>query len=272
MNYKFNLVFLLLVWCLPTMLKAQDSFIVHILADDEYPPYSYVENGKLTGIYVELVKKAALLLKPTYHIKLVPMPWRRALALIENGEAFAILPPYKHLELRPYIFPYSIPLFEEHVVVYCHRRFNLTAFFNNETKKRPVNLGINSGYMILNDKYLAAVDDNRIILRENKSTSANIKKLIKGRIDCYVNDKLTIEQGLKAERPTTSIYKLFTKKDEISTQTAHIGYSNVGQGNFPFKNDFVDKMNKAIATVKVQYPIEHIIKSVNNESSHSNGL
>lgn len=272
MNNSLKILLIIALWSLSAVIKAQDSFIVHILADDDYPPYSFVEHGQLKGVYVELVKRAAKQLKPTYHIKLIPMPWKRALSMVENGEAFAILPPYKHLDSRPYIFPYSVPLYEEHVVVYCHRRFNLSAFFESKSKKRPINLGINSGYLILNEEYLNAVKNNRINLRANKSTEANIKKLLKGRIDCYVNDELTIAQGLKAESGNTSIHKLFEKKDALSAQTAHIGYSLVNPTKFPFKKDFIEKMDSAILKVKEQYPIEHLMELNLNQhpSSHGN--
>ncbi|GHF94067.1 substrate-binding periplasmic protein [Thalassotalea marina] len=256
MKFAFTAVLL----CISIITKAQEPYIVEILADEQYPPYSYVEDGKLKGVYINLVTKAAQLLAPTYQVKLVAMPWKRALAQIENGKAFAILPPYKHPELRPFIFPYSTPLHEENVAVYCHRNFNLSIFFEAESKKRPANLGINSGYIILDDKYVDAVENNRIVIRENKSTQSNIKKLLKGRIDCYANDELTITFSLKAESANTSIYKLYEKKDTIGAHTAHIGYSNVLPEQFPYKADFIEKMNSAIMNIKDEHSIDSLME------------
>ena len=41
----------------------------------------------------------------------------------------------------------------------------------------------------------------------------------------------------------------FIERDYISSQTAHIGYSRVNDDKFPFKADFIEKMDQAIITV-----------------------
>lgn len=40
------------------VIHAKEPVKVSILADDSYPPYSYVKGGELTGIYVDLVREA----------------------------------------------------------------------------------------------------------------------------------------------------------------------------------------------------------------------
>ncbi len=66
------------------------------MVDDDYPPYSYLENRQLKGVYIELLQQAAALLAPEYQLKLQPEPWRRALANMEQGQVFAIMPPYQN--------------------------------------------------------------------------------------------------------------------------------------------------------------------------------
>ena len=227
---------------------ARQTTFVTIVADDNYPPYSYTENSKVTGVYIDLIKKASKLLEPKYKINIVAMPWKRALMKMENGEAFAIIPPYTHLLARPYISPYSVPLAKESVVVFCHKDVNLHETLKGLSTDSPLIVGINAGYIILNESYYNARQSKRIVISENKSTKANLTKLVTRRIDCYANDKLTIELGLKQIENNTKRFNAsdFVQKDFISSQTAHIGYTNVNSDRFPFKSDFVQRMDKAI--------------------------
>ena len=231
--------------------NAKESIKVNILADDDYPPYSYMKDGKLTGIYVDLVREASVLLEPEYDISMVAMPWKRALMKIETGEELAIIPPYAHVKKRPYIFPYSVPLAEEQVVVFCNKDIKLENVFSLADLPFPINMGINAGYLILNDKYRDAIKKNRIVLRENKSTEANIIKLLKDRIDCYVNDKTTIELGLAKYKVNQYGFEPsnYIEMDFIASQLAYIGYSNTVGKRFPFKNDFVRKMDNALESI-----------------------
>ncbi len=234
---------------------SKEPIKIEILTDDDYPPYSYVVDGKPQGLYIEIVQQAAKLLKPEYHIDIIAMPWKRALRKIEQGESFAVLPPYVHPELRPYIQPYSIALAQEDVVTYCRQDVDLKrAFVSSLRLPNPIRLGINSGYLVLNEKYSDAVDNQNLLVRENKSTDANLLKLLKGRVDCYVNDKLSIEYGLQSlrEKERNLPDHKFVQMDHLSSQTAHIGYSDVKNMNFPFKYDFVEKMNLALEQVLQQ--------------------
>lgn len=243
-------VFLLLVTF--ASLSKGAPIIVEILADDDYPPYSYVENGETKGIYVDLVNEAAKLLAPEYEVNIIALPWKRALKQIENGEKFAILPPYHHTELRPYIFPYSVAMAQEDVVVYCRKGIDFNKVFIDSIRlPEPLLLGINSGYILLNDKYNKAVKNNNIMVVENKSTDANVVKLTKGRIDCYINDRLSIEHGLVLLNDKEAAFNMsdFIQVDHISSQSAHIGYTNVKEYKYPYKYDFVIRMNEALKAV-----------------------
>ncbi|NYS34888.1 transporter substrate-binding domain-containing protein, partial [Streptococcus danieliae] len=90
-----------------------------IYGDDDYPPYSYVENGQLKGIYTQIVREA-LQAMPQYAVQLRPVPWKRGLLMLQTGEAFALYPPYSWRSERPYV-RYSVPLLMEQLVLLCNQ-------------------------------------------------------------------------------------------------------------------------------------------------------
>lgn len=225
---------------------------VTILADDSYPPYSFVENGKLRGIYIDIVRKAASLVEPHYKINITAIPWKRGLREIEMGKAFALLPPYKHIQQRSYIWPYSVPLMKEHVVAFCQKGINLSEYIKPEVikGKPPLMIGINAGYLILNKGLEKAAKIKNIIVDENKSTSSNIMKLYTKRLDCYLNDKNSTHWELsKLSKESNINFNNVREALLVMTQTAHIGYTNAPEHDFIFKDDFVLRMDEALSNL-----------------------
>ena len=99
--------------------RAQAPQPVVIYGDDDYPPYSSVEQGQLKGIYTEIVREALQAL-PQYQVQLRPVPWKRGVLMLQTGEAFALYPPYLWRDERPYM-RYSVPLLMEQMVVFCNQ-------------------------------------------------------------------------------------------------------------------------------------------------------
>lgn len=235
---------------------------VTILADDSYPPYSFVENGKLQGMYVDIVKEAAKLLEPNYKVNVVAYPWKRALHELEEGTAFALLPPYKHIEKRPYIWPYSIPIVQEVVVAFCHKDINLVEQIDPKANKSidPLLIGINAGYLILNQELEKAEKAKKIIVRENKSTFANIMKLFFNRLDCYLNDRHSTYWELSQLTKEREInFDNIKETLVVMSQTGHIGYTSTPTHNFLFKDDFTPRMDKALSSVLSSSKYQQIV-------------
>lgn len=253
---RFNVICVYICLFLSAELTAQEIQPVNIYVDDSYPPYTYVEDGKLKGIYVDLVALAAKALSHTYDVHLIAAPWKRALMEIEAGRVFAILAPYQHNQERPFIWPYSLALLTEHVVAYCHNDINLNDILASETTSvdQPLYIGVNAGYILFNDAINQKIASGQIQVIENRSTLANIHKLHSRRVDCYANDDLAIKwhfNQLKYNKELT--FSHLSKVLTISSETAHIGYTNVRSEAYPFKADFIEKMDEALAEL-IQSP------------------
>ncbi|PKG85712.1 amino acid ABC transporter substrate-binding protein [Colwellia sp. 75C3] len=235
----------------PNIYAAQAQRVT-ILADDSYPPYSFVENGQLKGIYIDIVKEAAKLIEPHYKIKIAAVPWKRGLQELQKGISFALLPPYKHIEERSYIWPYSVPIMRENVVAFCQKNIDLFEYITPQAMKKsePLIIGINAGYLILNNSLEQAKNRKNIVLSENKSTSSNIMKLFYKRLDCYLNDKHSTLWELANMTKDKKIH--FDNIKEallVMSQTAHIGYTNNSTHTFIFKDDFILRMDQALSRV-----------------------
>ncbi len=239
---------------------------VDIYADDNYPPYSYSEGGITKGIYTEILMKAFSKMHG-YDVNIIPMPWKRGLAYLEHGTGFAIYPPYRHTNERPYISPYSIPILNEQVVIYCKEEVLKEA----KRVKWPedfygLTIGNNSGFSVGGKQFSQAVKEKKMTLLETKSTAQNILMLGLGRTDCYINDRLSIMLELKrlkqeGKYDEGGIHAKLVEGIIITNENGHLGFTNTDDGRFYFKKDFLEQFNHAINEMKEQGEIQ---KTVND--------
>ena len=89
---------------------------VVIYGDRNYPPYSYLEDGKASGIYVEILT-AAFAQMERYEVTISMVPWKRGLDAVKDGKAIALFPPYRTKD-RLLWMDLSEPILAEQVVVF----------------------------------------------------------------------------------------------------------------------------------------------------------
>ncbi|WP_024303539.1 ABC transporter substrate-binding protein [Pseudogulbenkiania sp. MAI-1] len=233
---------------------------VVLYGDQAYPPYSYLENGEFKGIYVDLLLAAAKRMAPDYRIELQPTPWRRGLAMLENGQALGLFPPYRRPERR-YIDSYSIPLYRERVVVVCNRKA-----MNRPRRRFPedfgdVVIGVNAGFA-LSGALVEARKRGQVQVEEANGTVANLRKLALDRIGCYTNDSLSIRYTLmrlkkeavhSAELDTLSLHEV----TELSGEEAYIGYSR--HANPAHKADFIRKLDAVLQDLQRHGELDHLV-------------
>lgn len=228
---------------------------VIIYADENYPPYSYVEKNELNGIYVEIIKEINEKL-PDFEIELKPIPWTRGLKMLEDGKAYGLIPPYYKPEERPYII-YSTPILLEKIVI---------VGFDKEQKKWPDDfvdstIGINRGFVIFTPE-----EKEKLIIEEANSTGENLLKLIHERIDYYANDKHSITLELKKMQNKKVInQQIVDKIKEVSSlreEWGYIGYSRTF--DFSRRNEFERLVNQEIEKMKIDGTIDKIINKFIN--------
>lgn len=239
---------------------------VTLYADAGYPPYSYEKDGKAAGLYFEIVK-AAVARMHGYAVQIQPVPWRRGMALIRGGTGFALYPPYMNVRDEPWTWPYSLPLFEERVVVVCRKEV-LAA---RPRRKWPDDfqglvIGNNAGFIVGGEAFDAAVRDRKIVMEEARDSVTNILKLGMRRIDCYVNDRTSIQwtkNQLKAQGKYDEggQHAELVEAAVVATEQGFLGFTDRDNGKFAFKNDFVRQFDNAIYQMKRTGDIDAIARN-----------
>lgn len=196
---------------------------VLIVGDDNYPPYCFLNNGKNDGMYVTILERIFSEL-PEYTLDLQLYPWRRGLDMVRSGEAAGIIPPYYGPNERPYIAPYSDPILKETTVVYCRDTAATSDANNFPAGYHGLTFGLNLGFAVVARPFQSAVDRGDILLEEVQGTRLNVMKLLLGRIDCYINDRLSILWTLEKLKTEPQYGPLVDRVAETTPVSKHYGY------------------------------------------------
>jgi polar amino acid transport system substrate-binding protein len=225
---------------------------VVVYADESYPPYSYLEQGQLKGIYPEIFRRAFEQMQG-YSIQIKPVAWKRGLLLMEQGRGFALFPPYMRSQERPYL-TYSDVVFYEETAVFC--RADVAT--QKKRERWPddfagLRIAMNIGYSTGGQSFEEMVQKGLIRKDEGPGNRSNLLKLIHQRVDCYINDRMSIQWELRriyADFPAYENLSAISDVMTISKEAAYLGISNRNAENFPFRQDFVLQLNQILQTMQ----------------------
>ena len=239
--------FLALFFTIGGSAKAETVLLV---ADATYPPYMF-EDGAHRGIYVDIVREAAKRIKG-YEIQMALLPWKRALSMVEEGSALGIIGVYYAPEIRPYLDIYSPPLFEEEVVAYCSTsKIKPKMIYPKDFE--GLTFANNTGFVTPGPEFFAMIKTKKIKMEEAPSTEINVRKLTSGRVDCYVNDKISIEKELYKSGDADKV----AIAAPVQKRSALIGYSRAF--NQPWRNDFIATLNATLTEMQADGSIKQIL-------------
>ena len=249
--------------CLSIAASAQAGAAVPLViyGDDDYPPYSYVENGRMKGIYTEIVREATQSM-PRYGVQLRPVPWKRGVLMLQTGDAFALYPPYSWRSERPYV-RYSVPLLMEQLVVLC----NQGVLARRKLQQWPadyagLHLGVNAGFLLGDAGLMTSLRAEKIVLDPAKGTRTNLLKLMRGRIDCYVSDRLSAQwelQRIRREGPPGTPMQAIQETAQLASQQGHLGFTVRRPATYPYRDDFIEQFNAAIVRMQNNGAIRRIV-------------
>jgi polar amino acid transport system substrate-binding protein len=272
-----KLTFLLLIYFISSsvVFSAQK---VEIYTYDVLAPLAFRDKqGELTGVYIEIVKKAISRM-PEYTVSFNVVPWTRAKHQTKKGKAFAILPPYFHAHdwltdeepKRPYIWPYSLPLFTQYDIVVCNEKALTRPRTNYPEDYQGLSFVMWRGDGRAGVKFNQMVEENKIKLKLLNDIKSTIPFLEKGRADCTITSKLTFAWYVKQMKETGEYQKydegvILKESIIISSNDGFLGYTDIDdEKNFPFKKDFSIKFDIEINKLKTNGGIQEIVNKFVN--------
>jgi len=272
MKKSFYLFSFILIYFISNsvVLSAQE---VNISTYEVLPPFAFRDvEGKLTGVYIEIVKRAVSRM-PDYTVLFKVSPWARVKMEAKQGKTFAILPPYFHAHdwlteeepKRPYIWPYSLPLFTQHDVVICNEQVLTTRRSIYPDDYQGLVFAMWRGDGRAGEKFTRMAEEKKIDLRLLKDVKSVIPFLLAGRADCTVTSKIPFSWYLKQMKESGEYMEynqrgvILKEAAIISTNEGYLGYTDINdEKNFPFKKDFSIKFDIEVYKMKKSGEIQEI--------------
>lgn len=109
---------------------------------ENLPPKVFMENGKLRGTYVDIIKAVCKRMKiePVF----VQYPWPRAMAMVKTGKVDAIFPPLKTPDREEFLYFPTAPLSYTRNVIFARKVRNIK--INKMSDLQNYIVGINDQY------------------------------------------------------------------------------------------------------------------------------
>ncbi|MBU1171962.1 MAG: transporter substrate-binding domain-containing protein [Proteobacteria bacterium] len=178
-----------LLWMISSTCFASDE--LYFAGLDDAAPFSYEENGVIKGydydIFMEMMQRAG------YTVKVELLPFKRSWHYLINGAVDGTFMIYYKEERKAHLLYCETPI---HVATYH--------LFVKKGHEFPFN-GVNdlygkkvanqSGFFVSNE-FDQAVKNKKIILEEALSCDMNLKKLMSGRVDCYISSARLIRPNI----------------------------------------------------------------------------
>lgn len=260
MRHQISLLLgLLFFWVFSSVPVLAENTVVTLYGDNSYPPYSYEEDGAVKGIYPEIIREAAARLSG-FSLEIRLRPWRRLLQMAERGEAFAVFPPYYRPIEREYLGRYSVPILDEVTAVFC----------NNEVLAAPrpvwpddyfgLKIGKNLSFSTGGPAFDQAAMEGKVWVEEGAGTKINVRKLLEGRIDCYMNDRIAVLWTLKEQDDGQFRYSgKINEGATIRMEQGYVAYPILYDANY--KQRFIKAFDEVIGSMKVDGTITRILQS-----------
>ncbi len=242
---KFNAmvlrVFIISVFLISSCLTAFADEEISFVAVENIIPFSYEENGQIQGIDYEFILEISK--RVGFNPKIMLVPFKRGLHLLENGTADGSFQIYYKKERESFLIYSDIPMHYSNVSIYVRNDDNF--IFNKIEDLYGKKVGIQSGFFI-SPEFQKAVDEQKIVVDEAKECEMNLKKLVVGRIDCFISSSqiaMFYINNLGFQEKIKSLPTLV-----VPEKGTYLALSKNGK-NIKDKHDFIKKINVAMKEI-----------------------
>ena len=170
-----------LFWVQALVVAAEELSIA--VAENGFEPYQIRTGDQYSGIDVDIALEAVR--RAGIESRLLILPWKRTLATVRNGSTGSGLSAFSTPERRSFAVFHKFPL---HItVVSAFARQGAAIQFTGLESLAAHRVGINLGFS-MSESLDAAVRRLGVRIDEAEDTRTNINKLIRGRIDLFINN------------------------------------------------------------------------------------
>ena len=155
----------------------------------EYPPFSYIEDGKQVGIAIDLIREASARLQQQITIEFIPFV--RATHMIQNGQADGIFPFAKNDSRLAFALYPTQPLVEQQPALFVRKDFNIL-FDGDLSKLGQLTFGVERGANYGPEFALAIKNGVLTKLDGSEDQQHNLIKLVRGRFDIAVGPRMVV--------------------------------------------------------------------------------
>ena len=193
---------------------------------DNFPPFAYNADGKLTGVDIDVVNEMAKRIGINVRIKI--FPWARLMDSVQKGSIDGGFAAFE-TEARKNFCLYTEPLHYEEYYLFVKKgnEFSYSGISDLYGKKVGKDRGV-----FVNEEFEHAAKKGKFILEEiNDMSMLNIKKLNIGRLDAAIGDlgamlyyaKLSgVEKNIIPLSPInekTAAYLVLSKNSQLKNKT-----------------------------------------------------
>jgi len=198
--------------------QAQTNRSIEFLSSFQYPPYEMEEGGVPRGLTIETIDAAAALMgiHPVYR----KVPWTRALRMMEEGSSDAVMGANRTPEREKFLDYTGVPVSHETVSLF-EARGKALCYDGNLESLKPYRLAIVRGFSI-SEGFDRAMRGGLLTVEENNHAEMCLEKLIGGRIDGFVNDRLVTLTTLKKRGES---YAVVERLPPIQIHPGYVAFS-----------------------------------------------
>ena len=231
-----NLIFVCCLYIFCLTLHAEETITI-VRGNGNYFPLEYVENGKLTGIHIELIQTVADELGLT--VKFESLPWTRALLYFKRGkfDAMSHVSLTEDRETFAHFLPGNIISSVKTYPIILSGRKNEIAFDGNLTSLAPYRIAVGKDY-----KYGNPFDSASFLLKHeipspSQSVLTNLLNL--ERVDVIIGSKRNLLQ-VHTESEIDKLYHIF--EQPVASDNSYLVFSKV-KNNLAIAQKFAVAIN-----------------------------
>ncbi|MCD5360465.1 substrate-binding periplasmic protein [Chromobacterium aquaticum] len=232
--------------------RAQDGDVLTVAVDANAPPFMYQEHDKIDGLYPLLV--SAVCDRAGMACGLRALAWRRAMFELDRS-AMAAAGIYKTAS-RAQRYDFSLPLYQEHVVVVYLRQHPLD--FRGLPDLDHKRIGVMAGWSY-GDEFDNARAERLFKAYDGDSDAQNLQLLLRGNLDAV----LMLQEGIDAKLQSGAYAGLAVAPVILASKATYLAI-NKASPQLPL----LQRFNQALEKMREDGSYQQLIKQFFSSRGH----